>query len=589
LFFTLCLTLAVIGGASRSAGAAPTGSLDLSADRVIFYSSRYIVAADGNVRVRLSDGTVVTGETFAMDLRLNRYLIAGDVHVAGTGVSELGAAFAGYPDLQRSYFLAAAADPDRWTYNGTDFTHPHKGAEQPGDAFYLPDLTGERPYIIASGAFIVPKTTIKFTRSRVYGSVPGLYLPTLSYALNFSPNPNFAQNSLAGAVAGFNLPFNGSAHAVSELGLRYDSGGGARLAFQQHFAWDRDYIVFSINPLTQEERQFNLIGYKRISPNVEARTFLQESTAQRGITRPETASSFENLTFGIGLKNIAVQFNADQYNESLLPTAEFGLERAFEHPADAQLSVSLADTKIIGTPLSYRLRAGIGLAHDGYHCGIGADCPTAANNFTDSGFVLDRFGVTGTPVTTIWQHFFGFSFVSKPLIIGSKRSNVNINATFDKQRQWFSLPHHIDSTTTTFSASKLYGSKLALLALYSISNTGDFYGARQLEFYPAFGPIVTPFGTYDGFNAFRGFSTSHNLTGSVIFTPNQSFAANLTIRRFYDSPAPIPGSFGQPPLQFTPDVRIRLAKQILMDINRTYFFNFANQKWTPQLGVQFGP
>jgi hypothetical protein len=593
LIFALCLALAVVASVARGAVAKPSTSLDVHADRVNYFSNRYVVTADGNVRIRLSDGTVLTGETFAMDLKLNRYLLAGNVHINGSGVAAVGAALSGYPDLDRSYFLPADGDPDRWTYNGLDFANPHKGTEQPGDAFYFPDLTDERPFILASTAFIIPKTGVKFDHSRVHvaGIGAGVYVPTKSYAINFSTNPNFYQNSLAGAVAGFSLPFNGSAHALSEIGFRYDTTSKAHLSFQQHFAWDKDYLVFSLSPLTQEEREYNLIGYKRLSPKVEARVFLQESAAQKGgiLQEPEVASAYENVTLNIGLKNSGISINADNYNTSLLPTVEFGLERSFEHPSDATISWSGSGQQFSKyIPVSFRLRGGMGFVHDGYHCGLGAPCPTAADGNVDGGFVLLRFA--GTPVPTEWQHFFGFTLSTTPLFLGrTAGSGIGLAAVFDKQRQYFSLPHHLDSTSTTFSATKLYGRRLAFSAIYQVANVGDYYGARQLEFYPPVGPITTQLGTYNGFDAFRGLETNRSWTGTAIFTPNPNFAFNASLSRHYDTPAPIPFSFGQPPLQLAVDTRIRLAKQILMDVSRTYFFNFANQTWTPQLGVTFGP
>ncbi len=105
----IALTVALFASASALAAAAPTTSLDITAKSVDFFSNRYVVTADGDVRVRLSDGTLVTGQTFTMDLKLNRFLIAGDVRLDGPAIHAAGAAFAGYPDLDRSYFLPAAA------------------------------------------------------------------------------------------------------------------------------------------------------------------------------------------------------------------------------------------------------------------------------------------------------------------------------------------------------------------------------------------------------------------------------------------------------------------------------------------------
>src|ERR1700736_979981 len=119
----LALTAALFAGASALAAAAPTTSLDVTATSVDFFSNRYVVTADGDVRVRLSDGTVVAGQTFTMDLKLNRFLVAGDVHVDGAAIHAAGAAFAGYPDLDRSYFLSAGGVPARTTFTGLDWAH----------------------------------------------------------------------------------------------------------------------------------------------------------------------------------------------------------------------------------------------------------------------------------------------------------------------------------------------------------------------------------------------------------------------------------------------------------------------------------
>src|ERR1700761_3617345 len=74
----LVALLALFAGGTSVALAAPPTSLDITANRVDFYYNRFILTADGNVRVRLSDGTIVRGQTFTMDLKLNRYLVAGN-------------------------------------------------------------------------------------------------------------------------------------------------------------------------------------------------------------------------------------------------------------------------------------------------------------------------------------------------------------------------------------------------------------------------------------------------------------------------------------------------------------------------------
>ncbi|MGD0474647.1 MAG: hypothetical protein ABSB70_15725 [Candidatus Velthaea sp.] len=576
----------------RCAPAAPPTSLDLQADRVVFYSNRYIVTGEGHVRVRLSDGTVLRSELFSMDLKLNRYLLAGDVHLDSDDVHEVGAGFAGYPDLDRSYFLSANGNPDKWTYLGLDFAHPQKGRAQPGDAFFIPDVSREKPYIVASSATILPKTNVQFRGSRLY--VLGVFIPTGKWVQTFSANPNYAQNAFSGASFDIGLPYNGSLHAISAVHLRYSGISKLFLSFDQHFVWDRDYIVFSINPVTQEERQFNLIGYKRISPAMEARIFSQLSTAQHGIYQPEVASAYTNLSYVVALRHSALNLIADQYNTSLLqypvPLNPSGAEeRAYDHPSDFTLSWTGRDTPLTKyTPVNLRLRSGFGLAHDGYHCGpFDAFCLNDPRNKTgqDLGYVLDYFGADRTRVPTIAQKFFGFTLYTSSLPLDKLRS-LNLNLTLDKQRQWFSLPHHIDTTTTTASLSKTYTRKLAFLGAYSLTQTGDDYGARQREFYPV-DPLAFDGIAYPGYEAFRGFSTSRSLTGSAVVTPNEYFNYAFTVRRGYDFPAPVPGLFGIPPWQITNEFRFRIAKQILMDVTRTDYFNFGG--YGPSFSVLFGP
>jgi hypothetical protein len=61
------------------------------------------------------------------------------------------------------------------------------------------------------------------------------------------------------------------------------------------------------------------------------------------------------------------------------------------------------------------------------------------------------------------------------------------------------------------------------------------------------------------------------------------------MQNFNVSPAPVPGVGGQAPNQFTADVRVRISKNILVDVARTYFFQFAGEGWEPEFQVQFSP
>jgi hypothetical protein len=582
---SLALAAALFSGASTLAAAAPTTSLDVTAKSVDFFSNRYVVTADGDVRVRLSDGTLVTGQTFTMDLKLNRFLVAGDVRLDGPAVHATGAAFAGYPDLDRSYFLPASADPaavpERWTYYGLDWSNAHAGREQPGDAFHFPDLTGERPYIYATGARIAPKTNVLFSFPRVYTA--GVYLPLPRYVVTFSANSHFYENGFQGARADVSLPFNGSEHSLTALHLRNDPFSGTYTAIDQHFVWNNDWIVASIDPLTQVQRQYNLIGFKTFSPKVQGRIFLQESAGSAGIINKPiiNAAAFTEIQLNAGLRRSGVSYTQDNYYQQLLgyrmPADELMNTALYdprwrEHPVNALLTwTGFQNSFSPNSPLSFRLRSGMGFAHDVYG---------------EGGYLNEQPGPR-----SIFYHFVGGLLSTIPIKFGKLPSQYSLTAQYDRQRQWYSLPHHVETSDARVSLSReLSRLHINYYVAYDVHTVGDYWGERQLLAYPAAPDVtVTPFGTYSGQSAFRGFATSRGLSASLVFTPTPYVGLNLLLSRYYDTPAPVPGAYGQPPVQLVGDLRLRLSKQVLIDLNRSYYFNFANERWTPQFGIQFSP
>ncbi|MBV9407882.1 MAG: hypothetical protein JO164_03610 [Candidatus Eremiobacteraeota bacterium] len=579
--FSVPLALAAFLFASTTslAVAAPPTSLDVTAKSVDFFSDRFIVTADGDVSVRLSDGTVIRGQTFTMDLKLNRYLVAGDVHLDGPTVHEVGAAFAGYPDLDRSYFLPASGTPSRVTYFGLDWAHPDPKREQPGDAYYFPDLTGARAYIKADGARIVPRTNILFDMARVYTA--GVYMPTPRYVVTFSANSHYFENAFAGARGDVGVPFNGSAHSLTALHLRNDAINGTYLAFDQHFVWDQDWVVLGVDPLTQEQRQYNLIGYKRWSPKFESRLFTQVSAAQAGIINAATnAAGFAQLQLSAGLKGSNLTLTQDNYYQYLLglpygltdlntPQTNFD-PRWKEHPTDGSLAFTGRKTPLThgANPLYLRPRFGVGYAHDVWG---------------EGGYPNEQ---PGPP--TLWYRYAGGSVYTPPIRLGA---SLSLTGSYDRQRTWFSLPHQIDNGDLRFTlAGQRERQHLRYYLAYEVKTIDDYWGAQQLAAYPAATDVATTaFGTYSGQAAFRGLATSRGYTSSLVYTPTQYFEFAITGSRFYDTPAPVPGLYGQPPWQVTGDLRVRLSRQVLLDLTRQYYFNFANERWTPQFGIQFSP
>jgi hypothetical protein len=575
-------------------------ALSVSADRVTFYSNRFIVGADGNVAIVLGDGTRISGNTFSMDLRLNRFVIAGNVKLISGKNETDGAAFAEFLDFDRGYFVPIISEPDRWTYSEGDYAHPLLGRVMPGDVFNLPDLSGERNFLVAKRAVIDPNQSVRFTPASLNFGLSYVKFP--SYFLTFSRNPNFSQNALSGANLDGPYDFAGGEHGLATVHLRYDSINKLFFAYEQHQLSDNHYIVFSANPITRPGKEYNLLAYDRISPAIQAQLSLQEFAFQHSLTQPLSASAFASLQITTALHRSFLQLTTTSYFQSLLGQPQ-GIGRDLfygdrshlwipDHPSGATLVWSGYRNKLNRLPVSFQLRSSIGVNHNGI---------SALNQ--NSG--LQLFG--GVEYDTQWNHGVGVTLLSDAITVlrdrGGRGRNTYVTAIFDKQRTSYSLPHHIDSTTTTLSLTKVINpQRLTALISYTNSNVGDFYGSQQLQVYPASVAVSPATGqAYPGYRAFRGFATSRSFREQLVFTPNQGFNASLTMRENSDFPVAVPGiaetvgnstffnNYGVPPYQLTLDARYRINSLIVLDVSRSYFFNFGgNQRWSPTFAIQLG-
>ncbi|HTV75221.1 MAG TPA: hypothetical protein VME66_16125 [Candidatus Acidoferrales bacterium] len=569
----------------------PGQPLTVSAKRVVFYSDQYVVQAVGDVRVTLSDGTRLSGITFAMDLKLNRFVLAGDVHLKTTDGKDIpGAAFAEFFDFDRAYFIPIVQEPDRWTYIGHDYAHPLRGREMPGDTFYLRDLRGQHVFLYGRKALIVPRQSVRFTPAYVNldpTNAHPAFLPTASYFLSFSANPNFAQNGLAGAQFDAPYPFMGGLHSLYTAHIRYDPINRVYLAYEQHLAiTDRSYLVLSVNPITRPQKEYNLLAMDHLSPKVQVQLFMQEDAFQFGFSQPRNAGAFGQLQVTAGLRQSFLQLNEDQYWDTLLagPPPCSGPECAWVpyHPFDAQLSWTSFDHRI-APQLYLQLHSGYGVAHN-------SEVPEQI--------------LGGVSYPTIWQHFVGFIVYTPSLPLRTPPfRNWYVNAVVSKQRQWFSSPHYIDTTSTTLSASKSFNPRVSGFISANVTNVGDYYGAEQSLVYPPpavpYSPVTGQY--YPGYTSFRGISTTRSLTESVIWSPSAAFTLNVTGRENHDFPDPIPylpslPGYGPPsgnapsdvgiaPAQLSFDMHIRISSNLLIDLTRSYYFNYGNRRWSPQFGV----
>jgi hypothetical protein len=575
----------------------PTGrrldAFSVTAKRIAFYSNRYDIGADGDVTVVLGDGTRITGNTFSMDLRLNRFLVAGNVKVAADGQQIDGAAFAEFFDFDRAYFIPIASEPDRWTFASGDYAHPLLGRQMPGDVFYLPDLSGERVFLYAKKAVVDPHQSVRFTPAEINFGLT--FVPFPSYFLNFSPNPNFAQNSLEGATIDGPLDFAGGEHALATAHIRYDPTNSIYPSYEQHQVSANHYIVASINPLTRPLKQYNLLVYDQLAPKLQAALFFQETAFQSGFSQPLSATAFASGQLTAGLPHSFLQLTDYAYYNSLLGQPQPGIGGALyygdpshnwvgNHPNDLFLNWTGFRNAVGKLPLYLQLRSSFGVAHDEI-------AP------------IQSFG--GVAYDTIWSKALGFNLSTRPLTVlrdpTGRRRDVYFTGWLDKQRQWFSVPHHVDTTQTALSLTKLIDpQKLAVIVSYRNTNTGDFYGAAQLQAYPPNSVVSPATGqVYPSYQAFVGFGTTRSFIEQLNYTPTPQFTLTLSMRENRDFPEPVPGTllvaggipyfnnYGVSPYQATFDVRFRVNKLLVFDISREYFFNFGGfERWSPTFQFQ---
>jgi len=579
----------------------PTGrrlaDFKVTADRIAFYSNRYIMEADGHVVVALGDGTHIAGNTFFYDLRLNRFVIAGAVRVTAALTEVKGAAFAEYFDFDRAYFLPILSQPDRWTFVAGDYAHPRFGRLEPGDTFFLPDLSGERVFLYAKNALVDPKQSVRFTPARINFGLTFVPFPT--YFLNFSANPLFAQNALTGAYADGPLDFAGGEHSLATAHVRYDSIDHAFGAFELHEVSDNSYIVVSANPITRPLKQYNLLTFDRITPGVQIQSQIQETAFQSGFSRPLSATAYANVQLTASLAHSYLRLNDNSYFDSLLARpSTFGYDNGEQvyyyddpthpwipdHPSNIQLTWSGFRHQINQLPIYFQLRS---------EAGVDTDTITPLQQLGGVNYYKEYDKALGIDITTK-----NITLRADP---SGRHRDIYFTALFDRQREWFSLPHHIDTQVATGSITKVFDPQVIVLASYSNTNTGDFYGAQQSSAYPGSALYFNPFTgqTLQVSPGFRGFGTVRSFAQSLVFVPSEAIAFTTNMRENDDFPRPIPGTlqiigdglgylnYGVTPYELDLDVRFRISRVFLLDVSRSNYFGFGgNQRWSQQFNFQ---
>lgn len=636
IFLRALFALTIFVVLARPAYAAGPVLVRLSADRVQFYYDRFLVEADGHVRLQASNGFVATGDAFSMDLKLNRYVLAGHVTLSTSSGSASGAAIADFLDFDRIYFVPVASEPDRWTFLNGDLAHPVKGRIMPGDAFYFPQLP-EYPSLAATGAVIGTKTYVRFLGAQA--QFGGASIPMGSYVVNFSPNQYFAQNSLSGATADLTWNFAGNTNTLSALHLRYDTQNYLYAAFEQHIVGDHEYAIFSVNPATRAGKFYNLQLYDRLSDRLQLQTFTQVYAYQYNLSAPQAATQTTYLegTYAFPHSYVSAIANLTNYNMLGINPLVYEITHpdsnsiktgagSLSHPSSLQINVSSFQNRIGKTPFYEQIYGGYGFNHDTVgpdqylqgcreaNCGLPAS-PWAPPNTVPG---LQAYGsqcnynapyrssppVYFCPVyTTIYNAVAGFNLYATSIpVFGDEGpyKTFYLNASFNDQEQWNSLPHRIRQEITNVSLSRQLERQVNSYLSYSVQNTGDYYlHGGYTTCTP--GPLCPP-----GLDTFRGVATWRTLSLGVNYVPSPEFNFSVLARHHADFPEPAPNFYAQPPLNvlgqplyttylgqppndITGDVRFKLLPHMLIDVSRTYYFHYGSQNWSPQTIIQVLP
>ena len=163
------------------------------------------------------------------------------------------------------------------------------------------------------------------------------------------------------------------------------------------------------------------------------------------------------------------------------------------------------------------------------------------------------------------------------------------------------MPHRVNSQSTTISLSRQFSRFVSSYASYSVANTSDLY--LQGGYAPS-APLLPDGTPYTPFESFRGAATLRTITLSTTYSASPNLVATVAFAHHQDFPPAFPGLYsppplnaigqytytnylGQPPWQLFGEVRARLLPHLTVDVQRTYFFHYGNQVWSPTFVVQF--
>ena len=347
-----------------------------------------------------------------------------------------------------------------------------------------------------------------------------------SYVFVFSSNTYYANSTLPYASFDQPWPYRGGTHALETLHLRYDQTAGASLGFDHRLVFgDRAYALLSLAPLTQSGRSGALTLYQRMSSSM-YQTFSAYGYRQGDPLRaPRQANAAFAYALTGALRQSYLQLSLNQSYDSLVAGG------VPNHPSGVQLGWYGYDHALGRSNFHYRLHTTLGYGHDAFGLGSQIDPAAATDAWTRGAGVA-----LSSPVVTL------------PL-------NVQLSAYGERDISWYSTGPGRGSLgdNLVLTAARRIGSRLGAVASYQMleaSNPAALYRTSALSL------------TYDG--------------------PAQTQVV-LSLQHADDVNAV------RVPYQASLDLRLRIGRYGMLEIQRSYLFNYGGQTWSPRFTFSLLP
>jgi hypothetical protein len=528
--------------------ATATETYRLSADRVALYTNSFVLEATGNVQLDLGSGRAIKADFFFMNLRGNRFIVAGNVRFQGPNVDQTFAALSADLVAKRAYAIVANDDLERWSFDDNDFAHPQRDAHPPSDAFELPVITDPATKL-GRKVVIGARDYVRYGRcvTQFIGGA-GLYIPVPDCYVNVSDDPDLAQSALSGSNLGGEISLTGSANAISGIYINYDRTNGLYAALQQNISSPKAWAVFAVTASGHPGLSFIGAATPSDSFGVRVSTDVQSLAPAPGSALSGFRYSDVRLaqTLPFGYAELFATSAADNGTGPGFLSAQ---------PTSAQFDL-VSPNVPLGSTAFGTMRIGYGVLHD--PSGLQQLGPT---NYSTLGFGYADAGLSAPAI---------------PIGGADTHRRIDLGLLASQSLQRFSIAHETAITTAGLSLTKPLGITDTSFG-YTVANVADRYADQQLA-YPV---AVTGFG---------GLATFRTLAIGATVDTSPKLTTSLTLRLHDDFPKPAQGLFpvvdaaplgqnsypyqlGEPPADVTLTFRIRINPQLTLDVTDTQFID----------------